>query len=62
MATINGDPLFYVLAVAHAKWKEEQERIDKQAAVEESFDQAVKQNKEINAELEDKLRRAREVK
>jgi len=58
-ATIKGDPLSYVLAVAHAKWKEEQEIIDKRAAVEDNFEQAVLQNKELNHELEEKLRRAR---
>jgi hypothetical protein len=61
-ATIKGDPLSYVLAVAHAKWKEAQEIADKQAAVEEDFEQAVLQNKEINDELQEKLRRAREGK
>jgi hypothetical protein len=61
-ATIKGDPLSYVLAVAHAKWKEEQEIVDKQAAVEENFEQAVQQNKDANEDLEKKLRRAREGK
>ncbi len=58
-ASITGDPLNYVLAVAHAKWKEEQAQVDKEYDAQESIEQAVLINKELNHELEEKLRRAR---
>jgi len=58
-ANITGDPLSYVLTVAHAKWKEAQEVMERDNDYQLSIEKSIQQNKESNSELEAKLLRAR---
>jgi len=54
---LTGDPLNYVIAVAHSKWREQQEEIDQESEYDETIKNAVQETEEANKALADKLKK-----
>jgi hypothetical protein len=54
---LTGDPLFYVLKVAHLKWKDTQVESEESETYSKQIDKAIQASKKKNEELEKKLRK-----
>lgn len=58
---IDGDPLAYVLSVAHRKWKEDTELDAQGQRYQRQLERSRESTAERNAELAQKLKRAKEI-
>jgi hypothetical protein len=58
-ATITGDPLNYVLKVAHVKWKDSQQELEKSEAAQKSVQDTMAKSVEANETLAKHLEQAR---
>lgn len=56
--TLTGDPLAYVLKIAHSKWKEDQLVKDEYNQYEDRIKEAIEKSQRRNEELAKKLKKA----
>jgi hypothetical protein len=57
--SVEGDPLNYVLKIAHNLWKEEQKELDKEQEYDIAAQAAIKESRKRNQELAKKLNQVR---